>query len=87
MKKIELEEIPEATTETSFTERAKVAKKKVKSPANDKQKAVKISTTIFETHVDYIDKKVLSMMKKRGKSVNNSEALRAIIDEHRAAGL
>ena len=83
MKSPKIASIPEATPETSFTERAKVAKKATK----DKQQAVKISTSVHPDHVAYINKKALKLGKQRGKTVSTSEALRVLLDEHKEAGL
>ena len=80
MKKPQIAAIPDATPETSFTERAKVAKKKEAKP---KGKAVKKSFSLTKTDLDYVEKLALKLGQKRGKSMSDSEALRAIIEHHR----
>ena len=83
MKSPKIASIPDATPETSFTEKAKVAKKALKK----KETAVKISTSVHPEHVEYINKKALKLGKQRGKTVSTSEALRVLLDEHKEAGL
>ena len=79
MKAPKIAAIPDATPETSFTERAKAAKK-------DKKKSeamVQKSFTISPKDVDFLEKQALSRGQKRKKSMNVSEALREVLAESR----
>jgi len=80
MKKPKIAAIPDATVDTSFTERTKAAKKKA---ANPKGKAVKKSFSLTETDLTYVEKLALKLGQKRGKSMSDSEALRVIIQHHK----
>ena len=82
MKRPAIANIPEPTPETSFTERARVAKKKALSVGS---KAVRKSYSLTQEDVSYIEKLALELGMERGKSMNDSEALRTIIDQHRAS--
>ncbi len=79
MKQPKIASIPAATPETSFTERAKVAKKIEKSGGG----AVKRSYSMQSKDVNYNEKLALKLGQKRGKSMSSSEALRTIINDHR----
>ena len=81
MKRPVIANIPDPTPETSFTERAKIAKK-AHPPGS---KAVRKSYSLTQKDVSYIEKLALELGMERGKSMNDSEALRTIIDQHRAS--
>ncbi len=71
--------IPDATPETSFTERAKKAKK----TANSGGAMVQKSFTISPEDVAFLEIQALDRGQKRGKSMNVSEALREVLTEAR----
>lgn len=77
MKAPQIAAIPDATPETSFSERTKIAKKTAAA-------AVKRSFSLGPDDATYIDKMALKLGQKRGKSMTASEALRSIISDHRA---
>ncbi|NJN46008.1 MAG: hypothetical protein HC808_05465 [Candidatus Competibacteraceae bacterium] len=80
MKQPQIANIPDPTPETSFSERAKEAKRKqTKSGA----KAVKKSFSLTADDVSFIEKLALKLGQKRGKSMTDSEALRTIIEFYR----
>ena len=79
MKAPKIAAIPDATPETSFTERAKAAKKTQKNGAPMVQK----SFTISPDDVAFLEKAALDRGQKRGKSMNVSEALREVLGEAR----
>lgn len=72
--------IPEATPQTSFTEKVRQAKK-AGSPITGG--AVKRSFSIGVDDADYIDSLALKLGAQRGKTMSVSEAVRAIIADHR----
>ncbi len=72
--------IPEATPQTSFTEKVKQAKK-ANSPVT--RGVVKRSFSISADDADYIDSLALRLGVQRGKTMSVSEALRTIIADHR----
>ena len=72
--------IPEATPQTSFTEKVRQAKK-ASPPVTGG--AVKRSFSIGADDADYIDSLALKLGTQRGKTMSVSEALRTIIADHR----
>jgi len=72
--------IPEATPQTSFTEKVRQAKKVGPSATSG---AVKRSFSIGADDADYIDSLALKLGAQRGKTMSVSEALRTIIADHR----
>lgn len=72
--------IPEATPQTSFTEKVRQAKK---TNSVSERATVKRSFSIGADDADYIEALALRLGAKRGKTMPVSEALRAIINDHR----
>ncbi len=75
-----LADIPNPTPETSFNERAKVAKLFEKTGGA----VLKRTFSLLPGDSEYVDAMALKLGQERGKPVNASSALRAIIEQHRA---